>query len=79
MASPYGRATVTVTEAAAPAHASHAVPARGISLARLDHPHQRSAPLSRSQRLQEENRELAQLYLGTLAQLRDAMVRTVPL
>eukprot|EP00892_Ulva_mutabilis_P009953 jgi/Ulvmu1/732/UM010_0104.1 len=73
MASPLGRATVAITEAVAPAHASHAVPARGISLARLDHPRQRSAPLSRSQRLQVENRELAQLYLGTLSQLRDSM------
>lgn len=74
-ASPLGRAVVAVTEVDAAAHASHAVPARGISLARLDHPRQRSAPQSRAQRLQAENRELAQLYLGTLAQLRDAMVR----
>lgn len=75
MASPLGRATVAVSEPAAAAHASHAVPARGISLARLDHPQQRSAPLSRAQRLQAENRELAHLYLGTLSQLRDSMVR----
>lgn len=77
MASPLGRATVALSEAVVPMHASHAVPARGISLARLDHPGQRSTPRSRAQRLQEENRELAQLYLGTISQLRDAMVRAV--
>lgn len=75
MASPLGHSTVAVSEPTAAARASHAVHARGISLTRLDHPRQRSAPLSQAQRLQAENRELAQLYLGTLSRLRDSMVR----